>query len=424
VSWRVEPLDPLESREWRYTSERVEHHTGRFFSITGLAYTAPAERERRFQPIVDQREIGILGFVVQRGPFGVRVLVQEKMEPGNISGPQLAPTCQATTSNLERVHGGDAPPGANLFAPGVVGRLLASSLQSEQGSRFFHKRNRNMTLDLNGAAPPPSSRHLRWMAGRELLDRLSQDHAVNTDARSVLVCTPWSTWVEEPFAGRRAPLQAWLRAAYHLQSGSEHARRVQAHRRWLARERRRLRGGTAHLVPLSALPGYHAAVSGLFSPPDAAWDLRHFSVRIPERERAEWDQPLIVSRGSGSSTLCIFRRGTDLRLLFRATWEPGLHDAVELHATSFRPPGNVAGPAAPFDAIAQAPALLETLQSEEGGRFFRECTRHRIVLIADPGRALPEGYRDVGVRETEALAAAGAFTNEARSTISLLLSLA
>lgn len=121
------------------------------------------------------------------------------------------------------------------------------------------------------------------------------------------------------------------------------------------------------------------------------------------------------------------RRTRNLRLVFRAAWEPGLHDGVELHATYSVEPGSPAnaGVPSPFESIArQGRALVEVWQSEEGGRFFRERVRHRIVLIPDPGSRLPDGHRDVGLREAEALAAHGVFTNEARSTLSLILGLA
>jgi dTDP-4-dehydro-6-deoxy-alpha-D-glucopyranose 2,3-dehydratase len=433
-AFRVVPIAPSASEEWYYGPDSIRHRSGRFFSVVGLAFRppgGPSVSDSCRQPVIDQPETGILGFVVRQGPHGSRVLVQEKFEPGNVRGCQLAPTCQATASNLERVHGGEAPPGAEFFTtPAAGARILADSLQSEQGTRFFRKRNRNVTLELRDdvEAPAPSSTRLRWMDGRLLLGSLARNHRVNTDARSVLVCTPWRTWVgARPFSGRRRGSRPWLSEAYDAPSGREMADGVAAHLRWLGDVRKRFAGVPPRVVGLGELPGFRVDGVGLSGPPEASWDVRHFSVRIPSRERGAWDQPLVVSRGPGMSVLCAFRRGRDLRLLFRAAWEPGLHDGVELHATYGVEPGGPAnaGVPSPFESVARRDrALVEVWQSEEGGRFFRERVLHRIVLIDDPGSRLPGGHRDVGLREAEALAAHGVFTNEARSTLSLILSLA
>lgn len=433
AAFRIVPIAPWESEEWYYGPDSIRHHSGRFFSVVGLAFRprgGPRASDSCRQAVIDQPETGLLGFVVRQGPRGSRVLVQEKFEPGNVRGVQLAPTCQATASNLERVHGGEAPPGAEFFTTPVAGAcVLADSLQSEQGTRFFRKRNRNVTLELpdDVEAPAPDSARLRWMDGRRLLVSLARNHRVNTDARSVLVCTPWRTWVgARPFSERRRG-SPWFNEAYDAPSRGELVDGVAGHLRWLGDVRKRLAGDPPRLVGLDELPGFRVDGAGLSGPPEKSWDLRHFSVRIPSRERPAWDQPLVVSRGPGMSVLCVFRRRRDLRLLFRAAWEPGLHDGVELHATYCVEPGGPAnaGVPSPFESVARGDrALVEVWQSEEGGRFFRERVRHRIVLIDDPGSRLPGGYRDVGLREAEALAAHGVLTNEARSTLSLILSLA
>jgi oxidase EvaA len=60
-------------------------------------------------------------------------------------------------------------------------------------------------------------------------------------------------------------------------------------------------------------------------------------------------------------------------------------------------------------------------QSDEGGRFWRDCSVYRVVEVCDPG-SLPESFIALTPREIASVAPLGVFTNESRSAISLLLS--
>jgi len=188
--FRVDDMDLADSRAWKLSGGAIRHVSGLFFSVTGVQWLG-SDGARISQALIEQREIGTLGFVMRAGARGNELLVQAKMEPGNVGVAQLAPTCQATASNAARVHGGEAPPFSTLFAPVGGAAPLHESLQSEQGSRFLGKRNRNVLLrDPGGIEPGPTH---RWLPVDDVLSLLAHDFLLNTDARSVLVCSPWET---------------------------------------------------------------------------------------------------------------------------------------------------------------------------------------------------------------------------------------
>ena len=85
-------------------------------------------------------------FLLQHRNGVPHVLVQAKVEPGNIGYAQLAPTVQATQSNYERVHGSQETPFLDWFLGQRQDAVLDDCLQSEQGSRFLGKFNRNMAV--------------------------------------------------------------------------------------------------------------------------------------------------------------------------------------------------------------------------------------------------------------------------------------
>lgn len=150
-SMKVARIPFNDSREWHFTPDQSKliHKTGKFFSIEGIAgSTNFAEETHCCQPIINQPEVGILGFLVQKREGILQFLVQAKIEPGNVSGVQIAPTLQATLSNYSRVHHGKNQPFLEYFLECDHSQVLYDQLQSEQGSRFLKKRNRNMIVQL------------------------------------------------------------------------------------------------------------------------------------------------------------------------------------------------------------------------------------------------------------------------------------
>src|SRR6185503_1634272 len=111
-------------------------------------------------------------------------LMQAKMEAGNISPVQLSPTVQATKSNYTQVHRGRRPPYLDFFLDRSRGRILVDQLQSEQGSFFLRKRNRNMIVET--AESVPVLEDFRWMTLGEIKLMLGFDNLVNMDTRTVV----------------------------------------------------------------------------------------------------------------------------------------------------------------------------------------------------------------------------------------------
>ena len=72
--------------------------------------------------------------------------MQAKAEPGNINTYQLSPTVQATRSNYLQLHGGKRTLYLEFFIDHSKTEVLIDQLQSEQGARFYRKRNRNIII--------------------------------------------------------------------------------------------------------------------------------------------------------------------------------------------------------------------------------------------------------------------------------------
>ena len=88
---------------WNFENNRLSHKTGNFFSIDGInVKTNWGNINSWDQPIINQPEIGYLGFIAKSFNGILHFLVQAKVEPGNVNHVQLSPTLQATKSNYLR----------------------------------------------------------------------------------------------------------------------------------------------------------------------------------------------------------------------------------------------------------------------------------------------------------------------------------
>ncbi|MET4578633.1 NDP-hexose 2,3-dehydratase family protein [Ottowia thiooxydans] len=408
---------PLESSShWALEDGAIRHRSGRFFSVIGVRAEDQAGAVVE-QALMDQREIGTLALYLRQRDGLAEVLVQFKAEPGNVGLFQLAPSYQATASNTDRVHGGESPPFGDWLT--AHGDFASDTLQSEQGTRFFGKRNRNVSLLIQGEGHASSPYHA-WVPIKQLCASLSENHLVNTDLRSTLICANWEMLANgSPFAGEgfAQSLRASYELADHLALTSldDVLGQLSGHREWI---------GGPEIVSLSALSGWGMREEGP-APLDASgrpFRFRHIQVRSSSREVRVWDQPIVQSAGTGQVVLPVGRAAGVPYFLFKQVSELGFEGRVELTSAVLEEPGSLLkSDAFGQSLIASGRTLVSCKQSEEGGRFLFDENEYALV---DVGQAFtpPPGYHWLSVAQICALLQRGCvFTNEARSALSLLL---
>jgi oxidase EvaA len=411
----VKAIPLAHSREWRLADGRLVHRTGRYFAVTGIAVD-----DGTAQPLLEQREIGTLGFLRREREGRVELLAQGKIEPGNV-GPgggepgdvaaaQLAPTLQATASNLDRVHGGRAQFLAELFRDPADSD--ATCEQSEQGTRFLGKLNRNTLVtgdpDVTEDADLPAE--YRWIEVDDVLRALALDNAVNTDARSVLTSSPWHLIAgRTPFAEGQDELAEPLARSYAtVRPGALDEVRQVLGRVALAAP------GVSH-VSVEELPAWRFDAAADRTIDGVAYAVRQLTVESDARETPAWDQPIIDSHGDGYADVDLVVHDGVALVALVARFEPGLLHVAELGPTRVTEPGGGARPWATDGSV-----VARVRQSDEGGRFYRDVTEYRIVRRREPDPQPDAVLLTLGELQ-ELLLAGGFVTNEARSALSLLL---
>ena len=122
--------------------------------------------------------------------------MQAKIEPGNLNVVQLSPTLQATRSNYTRVHGGKSPTYLEYFNGEKNVIVLVDQLQSEQGARFLHKRNRNIIVEVDENEEIEVKSNFIWVSLGQIKELLRYPNVVNMDSRTVISCIKFGSYSE------------------------------------------------------------------------------------------------------------------------------------------------------------------------------------------------------------------------------------
>jgi dTDP-4-dehydro-6-deoxy-alpha-D-glucopyranose 2,3-dehydratase len=376
---RVERVDLDALEGWSMAADgALVHASGGFFRVAGVRVAGTLGRWD--QPLVEQFEVGTLGFAVADIDGLLHVLVQAKMEPGSPGLVQLAPTLQATHGNATRLHRGRAPAFAALFDGAGVGakaaRVVVEAVLPELGAHFSRKRNRNVIVELREPIDPPPN--FRWLTLAELQSLAREPDLVNMPARSVLAL---------------APLFAEAREG-QLELG-EHS--LAELRGWLAARAAALHIEHEHR-PLAELDGWRLADGSLSDVDERLWSIVGVRVRAPDREVGAWSQPLLHRPHEGCAGLLLQRRRGLLHLLLEARFELGT--GVTLAPTVTADGGDACpwergeSPLLPWFDEPDGEVLLDLRLAREGGRYWQTRHRYRAVCLPEASApAIPDSHR-------------------------------
>lgn len=430
--FRVEMVALDEMDKWTLDKKgvRISHESGRFFHIEGIHVKTNFGGCKQWdQPIIIQPEIGFLGFITQVFDGTRYFLVQAKMEPGNINTLQISPSLQATKSNFSQVHKGKRPTFLEFFNGEKKVKILTDHLQTEQGGRFYQKRNRNMVIEIDEDIELPDD--FCWLTLGELKTLLREDNVLNMDTRSVLSTIPS---IEDKVINSLEPFdlldlrttlshngKKFLKSFVSVESLNS----VEDLLSWYTKQKTQWELEVTK-VPLAQLNGWKInkmAIEG---------DERYFSVIGVEvtagnREVTHWMQPLLRDPNIGLLAFVCQNINDVLHFLIQAKVEPGNLDIIELSPTvscsNYEYVKTNNNRPFLFDEVfnSNTEVLYDALQSEEGGRFYQIQNRNMIVQIPESLNVeLPYNYAWMTLAQMKEFMRFGMFNIEARSIISAI----
>ncbi|MEQ4715013.1 NDP-hexose 2,3-dehydratase family protein [Nonomuraea sp. B19D2] len=382
-SMHVEPIPLEELKGWDTdpVTGNIGHESGGFYTIEGLDIHVPDRPISHWdQPIIHQPEIGVLGILVKEFDGVLHCLMQAKAEPGNHNGTQLSPTVQATRSNYTRLHGGREVPYLDYFRRTEGHLVIADVRQSEQGAWFYHKRNRNMVVEVREDVEVLDGFH--WLTLGELHQLLGRDDLVNMDTRTVLSCLPFAgTGLLPSFSPPADSFQDALIRSYDGDAHSRHGTNTILS--WIT-ELRSLTRITARRVPINRLTQWRRTDGRISHERGLFFEVVGVNVTAAGREVDRWMQPMISAVEPGLAALIVTRIDGVLHALMQARVEPGYVDVIELAPTVQCTPRNHERlPPFVAEVLSTHPdqIRLDVTLSEEGGRFYQTRTRYLVVEV-------------------------------------------
>ncbi len=380
-------------RPWFYDKNEgtIRNEKRSFFQISGFKKLLP-DGNIISQPILLQNEIGYLGILCKEFDGVMHFLMQAKIEPGNVNQIQISPTIQATKSNFTQLHGGKKPAYLDYFLNADKHEIVLDQLQSEQSSRFFGKRNRNIMVKVDEDVEVLPTH--RWMTLGQIKALMRYDNLVNMDTRTVLSCIPYDTLVTNDSLNNMFKNKALLNS---LVADTDYTAIIQLYH--YINNHKMLKDSPSELCPLHTLDNWDMRDDGISCKAPYPFKVVYCDIEIEGREVVRWTQPLFEADGIATFALLMCEDNGVLKFLVKATPELGCFDAIEIgptlqkEATSLGINEDTVSEFVVSKIDNKEGIVFDHLLSEEGGRFYHEQNRNVLIMVDKSELpALPDGY--------------------------------
>jgi len=405
--FEVEEIEFSLLQQWHFDELNgdLRHNKGKFFSIRGFQVLDNRTGEPLWdQPIIDQPEVGILGVLGKKLDGVLYFLMQAKAEPGNINTYQISPTVQATRSNYTLAHGGKKTIYLEYFNGKTPVKVLYDQYQSEQGARFLEKRNRNIIVLDESNTPIKLSPNHKWLTLGQIKSLMEHDNTVNMDSRSVIslirywdsryqIDVPAISRIINDYSDVIKRSEFWLSAVLQCFETRKSERQLSETRNTLIWKRYFCNLGR-NTFPLKELRDWSIGDRLIQHNQNKFFQVLAVRINANNREVESWDQPIIRQRHNGQIGLLCSPHQGEYKFLVQLKVEPGLYDMVELSPTVQCIAENYETGKQPryLDEFHDKELICQARQSEEGGRFYRECNLNMIREASGFENTDPENY--------------------------------
>lgn len=386
IQVNIHKIPPEEDTVWQYieTEGIIANSQHSFFTISGFECAGIQ------QPILIQDEIGYLGILCKEINGVIHLLMQAKIEPGNINKIQISPTIQATKSNFTQKHGGKRPAYLVYFLEADKHEIIVDQIQSEQASRFIGKRNRNIIIIVDADAEVEVLPTHRWMTLGQVKQLMKHDNLVNMDTRTVISCIPFHLANPEaalPFFQDQA-----LYNSIFPGDGINHLPEIYSY----INNDRMFNNEKPSKIPLYSMSNWEWQNGEFVHKEGYHFKIIFCDISIEGREVKHWTQPLFEAVGIATFGLLCCEIDGVLRFIVKCKKEIGSFDGPELGPTL-----QLEADEKPVNEIESfflscyqqnRGVRYDVVLSEEGGRFYHEQNRNIILrLPAGEIPPLPKG---------------------------------
>jgi len=352
---RKKKIDLL--KDWIFKDNIIFHKSKNFFSIK--AFLFQQKNKKRFQPLILQKEHGILGIIKQNKKGKDYYLLQSKIEPGNINGIQISPTVQATKSNYLRKHGGKKTLFLNYFLKQQKKIKIVSKIKlSEQGSRFLNKKNWNILLETDKINIPLKKNYC-WLTKENIRYLINKKNMLNMDTISVLSSAIKKNLNENLITSNNNLKNRLNQFDKNIKS-------------------------TRKIISFDSLKGWKIKKNSISDIKNKYFSIFFIDVIANLREVNKWEQPILSDHSSSLNGFLVSKINNTKHYLLKIINEPGF-DQSKYTSTIFEKNFylNSSKNIKFLSFFKKNNCLMNLVNSDEGGRFLNNQTRNLINEIKD-----------------------------------------
>jgi oxidase EvaA len=183
----VEKVPLKNVKKWIFSNREIYHESHKYFTVLGIRATIENREVVAWdQPMIKPAQEGLIAFIIKPINGILHFLVQAKLEVGNFDVIEFAPTVQCLTGNYRKDFNEYSVPFIEEVLSASKDKVIYSSLQSEEGGRFYYEQNKNV-LVLEGAEfNPELPENYCWMSLGQILNFLQFNNYFNIAARSLI----------------------------------------------------------------------------------------------------------------------------------------------------------------------------------------------------------------------------------------------
>ncbi len=317
------------------------------------------KNKKIFQPLIVQKEEGILGIIKQRRQGKDYYLLQSKIEPGNINGIQISPTVQATKSNYLRKHGGRETIYLNYFIKSNKNlKIISKKKLSEQGSRFLNKKNWNILLEANKILIPKKKNYY-WLTRENIKYFINKKNMINMDTISV-----FSSVIKKNLIEKKINSNKYLNVKLNEFNKNPKFKLNQ--------------------INFKNLLNWKIGKNIIHDLNKKYFSIFFIDVTANLREVKKWEQPIISDHFSSYNGFLVTKINSTFHYLLKLVLEPGLNkpkytSTIFEKNFSLKSKKNIKY----RYLFNKKNCLMNIVNSDEGGRFLKNQTRNIICEIKD-----------------------------------------
>lgn len=388
TNFHVEKVRRDSVSDWGLSAGALQHKSKGFFSAVGIR---PVSQPHADRVLLYQPQAAITGLLYSFYQGNQYFLIQARAEPGCVDEVQFGPTIQSTPANYMRLHGGAGSPYADAFVaydPRIT--IVSDTTQSDLGERYLMKSKRLILAEYRGDlfAQPG----FIWASASAVRQAIARSAFLNIDLRGLLALSDWS--------GRSGFDTLTPSCAAVAESLS---RPVRAARLGALYANARPRVTRYTNIPLDCLNNWTLDEWGLREVTRRqGFAIEFYTVHAALREVNRWSQPLVNSDGRGFCGLALRQGKEGIEVLVQIVRETGLAAGWGVGPTIQCYPGEAQGTEnLMFPRIGHP--LVSTVDSDEGGRFFKDESAYEIFLMDTQDNELEEGFYWLNLAELKLL---------------------